>query len=211
MCVLAAAAACGVVSSARAVILFTPDTFTDGTVQEWYGGDTVMNVDNGQGGTADRYITVATNSGGSAGSHLATHNAELRWSGDYISAGVTAVQVDMRNLGSTTLQMRLVLFGLGNRWTSNTAVTLTPGSEWQHLTFPVSQSSLAHVLGAATYTDSLSNVTQIMFRHDGGTPSSGGETINGTLGIDNPMAVPSPGLVGLLAPLGALSLRRRRA
>jgi hypothetical protein len=195
---------------ARAVVLFVPDTFTDGTVQEWYGGDTVTNVGNGQLGAADRFITVATNSTSSSGSHLATHNAELRWSGDFLAASVTAIQVDMRNLGSTPLQMRLVVFGLGNRWTSVTAASLPVGGAWQHLTFPVNSTALTRVLGTGTYSDSLMNVSQVMFRHDTDPPSSGGTTVSGMVGIDNPMAVPAPGFVGVLAPFMAWSMRRPR-
>jgi hypothetical protein len=122
---------------------------------------------------------------------------------------VTGVTVDMRNQGTTTLQMRVVLFGLGNRWTSTTPITLAPNSGWQHLTFPISQSSLSRVLGTGTYADSLSGVSQIMFRH-ATSLSSGGTTVAGTLGMDNVMAVPAPGAAVVMGMGGVLMGRRRR-
>jgi uncharacterized protein (TIGR03382 family) len=66
------------------------------------------------------------------------------------------------------------------------------------------------VLGSATYQDCISAVTQIMFRHDGSTPSSGGEVINGTLGIDNVTAIPTPAAACVLGLGGVWVVRRRR-
>jgi hypothetical protein len=212
-CVLAASFALGLgfaAPSAHAVVIGQVDDFQSGTVNEWYGGTTITNVANGLLGPSDRYITVQSNGSGGTGGKVATHNSEARWNGDYIAAGVTGISVDMRNLGTTTLNMRLVLFGLGSRFTSTTGISLAPGSGWQHLTFPVSVAGLTRVLGSGTYNDSIGSVSQIMFRHDGGTPSSGGEAINGIVGIDNVMAVPSPGAAGLLLGAAVIGSRRRR-
>lgn len=206
MLALAAAA-----PQARAVNIGVQDNFQNGTVSEWYGGTLITNLSGGPLGASDLFLNVHSSAtGGGNGSKVSSHNSELRWTGDYVAAAVSAIEVDMRNLGATTLNMRLVMFGSGSRWTSTTGFTLAPNSGWQHLTFPISQAALTRVLGGNTYNDSLTTINQIMFRHDGGTPSSGGEAISGTLGMDNITAVPAPGCVPLLGVLG-LALARRRA
>ncbi len=209
--ILALAAAFGTVGQARGVVIGTTDDFQSGTVNDWYGGTITANVANGLGGAADRYLTVQTNGNtAGSGSHLAIHNSETRWNGDYTADGVTGISVDMRNLGSTTLNMRLVVFGLGTRFTSTTGVSLAAGSGWQRITFPISQASLTRVLGSGTYTETIGSVNQIMFRHDDGSPSSGGSFINGVVGIDNITAIPAPGAAALLLGGAVIGTRRRR-
>ncbi len=206
-----ALATSGLVTHARAGIVGTKDDFQSGTVNDWYGGTITANVGNGVGGAADRFLTVQTNGNtAGSGSHLAIHNSETRWNGNYIAEGVTGFTVDLRNMGTTTLNMRLVIFGLGTRFTSTTGISIAPGSGWQHLTFPVSQTSLTRVLGTGAYADVVGSVNQIMFRHDDGTPSSGGTTVNGMVGIDNITAIPAPGAAGVLAAGMVIGARRRR-
>lgn len=208
--VVFAAAGCIAASESRAVLIGTTDDFQSGTVNDWYGGTITANVGSGLAGAADRYLTVQTNGNTSgSGSHLAVHNSEPRWNGDYTADGVTAISVDLRNLGTTTLNMRLVLFGLGTRFTSTTGVSLAPGSGWQHITFPISQATLTRVLGSGTYAETIGSVNQIMFRHDDGSPSSGGSFINGLVGIDNITAIPAPGAARALVCAVVIGARRR--
>lgn len=210
-CVLTAASVVGAgAPRASAIVLGTMDNFQDGTIMNWIGGAINENLPGGAGGASDLFLQVRSISGTSSGSRVATHNAEDRWIGNYITAGVSGVRVDMQNRGTTTLRMRMVLFGLGNRWTSTNFVTLNPGSGWQTLTFGTGQADLTRVLGSATYFDTISNVNQIMFRHDASTPSAGGEAILGTVGLDNITAVPGPG-AGVVMGIGCVwGLRRRR-
>lgn len=208
--ILACAAALGTAAQAAGITLNSNDTFTDGTVMGWVGGTTITNNAGGPGGAADRFLRVDANGGGSGpGSKVASHNGDPRWIGDYLGAGVTALQCDMRNEGSAALEMRVVLFGLGTRYTSVSTVSLPVGGAWQTVTFPVGQSSLTQVLGSVPYNDLIINVTGLMFRHDPGTPSSGGVSVNGTVGIDNIRAIPAPGAMGVLM-LGVLAARRRQ-
>lgn len=208
--ILAGAAALGTAAPASAISLTSNDTFTDGTTMGWVGGTTITNNTGGPGGAADRFLRVDANGGGSGpGSKVASHNGDPRWIGDYLGSGVTALQCDMRNEGNAALEMRVVLFGLGTRYTSVTSVNLPVGGAWQTVTFPVGQSSLTQVLGSVAYNDMITNVTGLMFRHDPGTPSSQGASADGTVGIDNVRAIPAPGAMGVLL-LGALASRRRR-
>ena len=209
---VAVVAAGPLAGDAGAVAIGTTDTFQSETVNDWYGGTITANVGGGIAGAADRYLTVRTNGNtAGSGSHLAIHNSETRWNGDYTADGVTAISVDLRNLGTTTLNMRMVLFGLGTRFTSTTGVSLAANSGWQHITFPISQATLTRVLGSGTYADTIGSVNQIMFRHDDGTPSSGGTFVNGMVGIDNITAIPAPGAaMVLMCGVGVCAGRRRR-
>jgi MYXO-CTERM domain-containing protein len=196
---------------ARAIVTGTQDTFQDSTVMDWSGGTTISNSPGGPAGDSDLFLLVASNGGAAGpGSKLAAHNADSRWAGDYIAAGVTAIEADMINVGDTSLQMRLVLFSAGERWTSSNFITLAPGGDWQHVSFPISASDLTRVLGSGSFAADLAAVDQIMFRHDGSTPSAGGESISGSIGIDNITAVPSPAGIALLGLAGIAAARRRR-
>jgi hypothetical protein len=189
----------------------TVDTFQDGTLMNWAGANR-SNAAGGPGGASDLYLRVDN---GGSGNRVAFHNSDARWVGNYQSAGVTALRAEMANFGPQTMEIRLVLFGFtptgAGRWTSTTAAVIQPNSTWQTYTFSVAQSSLTNVLGSVPYDTMITNVTQIMFRHDPGTPSSGGSTGDGLIGIDNIRAVPAPGAAMIIGAGGSvLAMRRRR-
>jgi len=205
------AAVLGLAPAALAqVSLASLDTFEDGSLSGWLGA-TRSNALGGPAGAADRYLRVDN---GGTGQKVATFNADARWSGDFQSARVTAIQADLTNFGPASMEIRLALFGGnaitgGGRWTSSTAVVLAPNSGWRTVTFNLDQPSLTSVLGSVPYPTLMATVTQIMFRHDPGTPSSGGAAGDGLIGIDNVRAIPTPGAGGVLL-LGAGWLGRRR-
>lgn len=211
--VVGAAAVLCAAPSALAIDLNTFDTFQDETVQNWLGGTAIANKPGGAAGQLDRYIQVDSNgNSGGAGSKLAFHNADTRWVGDYASAGVTGIQFDITNLNTTNLELRLVLFASGSRWTSTQTVSVPAGAPWRTVMIPISQSTLTRVLGNNTWAASIAGVDQIMIRHDPGTPSSGGVSVDATVGIDNIRVIPAPaaGSLFMLAGLGALRRSRRR-
>lgn len=206
-----AAAAMALASSAHAIDLNTLDTFQDQSVQNWLGGTSITNKPGGRGGAADRYVQVESNGNSSgAGSRLAFHNSDARWTGDFASAGVTGVQFDAANFGTGSVELRVVLFSSGSRWTSLQTIALPAGAGWQSITIPINQSALTRVLGNNPWPDSITNVSQFMIRHDPGTPSSGGSAVNATIGFDNIRTVPAPGVVSMLVGVGLLAARRRR-
>jgi hypothetical protein len=207
---LAVSLAGGSLCSAQ-VSLGTVDSFEDGTIMNWLGA-TRTNAQGGPGGASDRYLRLDN---GGTGNKVAMFNAEARWVGDYRGAGVSGISVDLNNFGPATMEIRLVLFGAtstgGGRWTSTSAAVLPANSGWRSFTFPVAQSSLTSVFGAVPYDSLIGNVTQIMFRHDPGTPSAGGATGDGLVGFDNIRAVPAPGTAAALLGAGmVLAARRRR-
>lgn len=168
------------------------DDFQDGTFQGWGGGDFLENIPTGGPlGNGDRFLQATSDGGDGAGSRLATFNAE--WSGDLSAAGVTAVEMDIRNQGNVTLEMRIVMFGTNaDRWTSTNAAILPVGSGWQHVKFSLEPGALTRVRGFGSYLTSYTSVSQIMVRHDPGAPSSQGAAIASQMGVDNVLAGGNP-------------------
>lgn len=183
-------------AASHAVDIGVPDTFENGTTGLWSGGGTLSNVLDAPVGGGSRALAV-----GSA-SKLATYTESSVFTGDYLSTGATGVRVWMKNTSSVPLSMRVVFhsFSFVDRWTSATPVVLPVNSGWVLATFPLGESDLLHVLGTETYTQSLSNVWRLMFRHDT-VGSSGGTSISGaSIRLDSIEVVgPSGGFSGTIS------------
>ncbi len=204
--------ALGLTSSASAsLVLGQIDDFENGTLMNWGGGASRSNQLGGPGGAGDRYLSVTSSGGGGPGSRLATFN-DFQWAGDYISAGITGLTMDLKNFSDQELHMRLfLLFGSGGEFTSTNAIILAPNSDWQSVYFGLTASDMTAVDGGVDLDLSLSNLPRLMIRHQDGEPGGIGSppSIAATLGIDNIMAVPEPSTLGLLG-IGVLVLIRRR-
>ncbi len=186
-------AGCAVVALAVwavAIALGQRDDFQDGTTQGWGGGANPINVpDGGPNGTGDRFLQITSRGGFGAGSRLATFNLS-QWTGNYQAAGVDGIRVHMRNQSNQALSMRVVIFGpLGSRYTSRNAITLPPDNTWRQVTFSLREADLVNVFGSETYSQVITDVTRLMFRHDADPPEEGGDPIAAQLGIDNITAV----------------------
>jgi hypothetical protein len=208
---LACALCCGAAAGpAAAVTLGATDTFEDGTTEGWSTGDPSpnppVNVDGGgPGGALDRYLLLSSSGiNGPGGKLVAWPGAEFR--GNYLEAGVTALAMDLNNLGSTTLSLRLYLDGpLGSTAVLLAPIVLPAGSGWTSVVFPMLPAAYdgpgARVLG---------NVSQLRLYH-GVLADYPGGNIAAQLGVDNVTAVPEPGLAWMLAGgLAALAWMRRR-
>ena len=108
------------------------DVFQTGTTLGWSGGAAdVWIASGGPGGSGDGYLQVTSSGGFGMGSHLAFHNNEPRWIGNYAFANVYALEAWVRNEGAQTLSLRAVLFQTTtNRFTSKSAVMLGPFQGW---------------------------------------------------------------------------------
>src|SRR6185295_12899281 len=150
----------------------------------WSGLAPLVQPDGGPLGVGDPFLRAESHGGASGGSRMAIYDDFSDWTGDYATAGVTAVAADMANLGSTVLSMRIVLFNLSsNRFTSTISISLPADGQWHHLTFPIDSASLTRVSGSLSYTTLIHDVSRLMFRHDDSTPSSGGTPIVSSCGF----------------------------
>jgi hypothetical protein len=197
------------------VVLGQVDDFQDGTVENWNGAAGFFsNDDGGPAGAGDLFLRV-TSSGQKfgPGSRVASFN-ETQWAGDYLSAGITAIQADMANFGPTDLNMRvLLLFGGGGDFASTDGVIVPADGVWRTYTLGLTAADLTFVpfSGTGVLNDTLNSVGRLLIRH-GDSPDGigGGTPILGDIGMDNITAIPEPG-AALLMLLGAVAVRRARA
>jgi hypothetical protein len=171
-------------SSAEAVRLGHSDDFEDGTTQGWRTGSANPNPptwspDAGPAGAGDGFLRVRGNGSDAAGGSLVAFNT-AQWSGDYVSARVGELRVDLRNLGAADLTIRLLIEGPGGGFHSQEAAHLRAGSGWRSVTFPLDETSLT---GGFDIQATLSDVTKIRILH--APTSAGSEVSEGVLGVDN--------------------------
>ena len=201
------------------------DTFEiGGDVANWTGGNPIYSpppaqfADGGPGGLGDGYLQIEV-----AGFHLGMNNEAAQWSGDYFANNVSSIEMDVNRIaGPSDVSLRLVLFGPGGTWAStNLAPTLT-GPSWQHLSFSLNNANFTYVPGSfkvpdgtGRLADTLSDVTNMLIRHDYPTPTVPGQHpphITATVGIDNITAVPEPATLLLMTAVGLpMVLKRRRS
>ena len=163
----------------------------------------LVNVNTGgPGGAGDRYLQLTSDGTvNGPGGHLTTFNLQ-QWLGNYIAQGVSAIEIDLRNTGTTTLSMRLA-FKTQNVMNSpgylSAPVTLAPGSGWQHFTFSLAQANMMAVGGPAPYNTFFSTgMGDARIINEVGTANLNGDVIVGQVSIDNIHAVPEPAVSALL-------------
>jgi hypothetical protein len=205
--------------AASAVVNGQIDTFEIGTPQGWVAGAghpaPPQNIaTGGPGGAGDNYLQVVSQGGFGAGSRFAAFNT-AQWSGNYLSAGVGSILVNVNNLGSTDLALRLLFTDGSGQFGSHVAlstdaVLLPAGSGWTTVLFPITPSDLTAQTGDVS--QALSNAAQLWIFHNEASSFPPPATVS-LLGVDNVEALPEPTLQGALgAGLVALAcLDRRRA
>ncbi len=187
------------------------DTFkngTDGWVggEEHSGGPQVKRVAGG-GPSGGPFLQVASEGDNNKNEtpHLATNNSG-QWSGNYSAAGVGQVRFNMKNLGSSKLEMRLLLLsnltGTSDPkkytyYCSNQVMSVAPGADWADFTFTLAESDFHRIHGSGTFAEVLAKVTILLLRHqpdpeNPGSGGTGGESVVGTLGVSSVTALAPP-------------------
>ncbi len=195
------------------------DDFEDGSLQGWSSKATLTNEPGGPGASS-RYLKITSDSNVAPG-HLGAHNMEqwggAWWNGEatmsYIANDVTALAMDLNNMGDTDLALRVMVTTRSDgRWVSTNPLNLAAVSDWQHVIFSLAESDLTQVEGSGTWQGAMSDVVRWAIRHDPIGPDSHGNSpsIDATLGIDNITAVPEPATMSLLLCGAGLLLRRKR-
>ncbi len=202
---------------AAAVSVGTQDTFEDGTTNGWItGGASVfqpVNVpDGGPAGLGDAFLRLTSSGSGGAGGKL-VGIAGAQWLGNYVAADVTGIEMDVINLGSTDVNLRLYFSGTSGSGSSVDGVTVASGSGWTRVAFSTLPAAITTALGVPAL-DVLSNVSELRLFHSAAA-SFPGPNIAAQIGIDNVTAVPEPGTwatlgFGLVMIGGVLSRRRRQ-
>jgi len=219
--------------AALALSIGQTDDFQDGTTQGWTSG--VSNPfppttvpDGGPAGPGDGYLLMRSIGSPQPGGRLVGFNLD-QWAGDYTSAGIASITMEVFNFGPSDLSLRLMFMDPiagppTNIAVSTDAVFVPVGGGWAPVTFPVLVSDLTALSGNASAA--LSNTTVLRLFHGIDTQPPP-EPILATLGVDNICAlgsdgdasacrsggtpVPEPGALALLGVglLGLMIGRRR--
>ncbi len=197
------------------------DTFQDGTLASWANAnapDPVNVTTGGPTGSGDRYLQVSSGTFG-GGSRLISFNAN-QWDGNFISAGVSAIAMDLENFGTQALSMRIALRQSGGNsatpsYASTTAFVLPADGAWHHAVFAINAANLTALNSATALATFLTSVGDFRVLSSA-SPAEVGDKLNGRFGMDNLTAAPEPATLALLVSGFGLVLlsggiRRRQA
>lgn len=196
-----------------AVFVGQIDDFQSGTTQGWVSGalnphpPTVL-LNGGPGGAGDNALEL-TADGSLSGGKLVEFNT-AQWSGDYLTAGVTGIRMNVNYSGSTTLSLRLAFDGPGGRYASITPATISSGSGWQSVTFSLLPGAFSSA-GGTDFALTMGAASTLRILHSTVAGSWTGDNVVGTLDVDNITAVPEAQSYGTVCALtcALLVLRRR--
>jgi hypothetical protein len=190
------------------------NTFQGGGNAGWTNGggaaDPVVVSTGGPGGAGDAFLRVTANGGGGAGSKLVTINESTAWTGNFATAGVTAVSMDLKNFGTSPLSMRVALEESGSggtHYVSNPPFTLPADGAWHTATFPLTSAGLTSLNGGTPLATGLTRITEFRIL-DNPSLDFRGASIASSFGVDNIRAVPEPGAALLVAAVVPLLWRR---
>ena len=216
--------ALAVAGSVHAVVVGQLDDFEDNTLQGWNNGGAgappVQNINTGgPAGVNDNFMEVTSVGGGGPGRFLTVFNRS-QWLGDYMAAGVNAIEMDLRNLGTVNLTIRLAFKESTNPGVPgylSQGIFLPVGGPWQHFVFSITQGTMTAVGGPAAFNTFFSapGPGEMRLINEAGTGDLNGDVVAGQLGVDNIHAVPEPGVFVLTSVGGLLAFiaarRRKRA
>jgi hypothetical protein len=213
------AAAVSLSTAAHALSNNELDTFSAG-IEGWFAGAGPFGqvpspppsvvATGGPAGAGDSFMLVTANGSDAAGGRLVAMNA-AQWAGNYPDEGISSIAMDLRNLGTSDLTIRLYLEDPIpgpplNEAVTNFSVFLPAGGAWTHAVFPIAPSDLTVLQGSAATL--LSNTTVLRI-FNGIAPDFPPERVSGLLGVDNIQAIPEPETFLLMA--GGLLLVAARA
>jgi hypothetical protein len=204
------------IAPSKAVILFRVDDFQDGTIENWSNGVAAepLNVpNNGPLGAGDAYMRVVADGSGSGG-RLTVFNLD-QWTGDYHAAGVTAIEMDLKNPGTNPLTIRIAFktdrFGGAPGYSYTEGFIIPADNIWRHFVFELDGSLFTAIGGPQiSFDELLFDAPELRILHSA-APSLNGDPINNNLGVDNVRAIPEPRTFLLVAACAGVLRRRRQS
>ena len=181
------------VNSAWAIVVGQVDSFETGNSQGWIEGTNGIAISaGGPAGNSGHYLPV-TSGAGAVPRLLAFNNAQ--WIGDFATAGVTAVDMDLKNFGAGALPIRIAIReGSGGSTTpgysTSVAFNLPADGVWHHATFSLSAGSLTAINSPQPLAMNLTNVADFRLLSSV-APATIGDAITAQIGVDNVEQCPS--------------------
>jgi hypothetical protein len=185
-------------SFAQPIMLGQIDNFQDGTTQNWRNGMSQPGISNiptgGPAGAGDRYLQVS--SGGANQPRSIVFNTN-QWTGNYVAAGVTEVEMDVANFGTSSVSMRFALRSGPLRtspgYVLTTPLVLPPDHVWRHLIVQLDAAHLTPISSPAPLSTFLLNVAEARVLNSA-APSLMGDAGTFVFGVDNihAFAIPEP-------------------
>ncbi len=212
---------------AQTITLGQKDTFTGaapGGFDNWTQGafappGSLLLVTGGPGGGSDQYMQITATGGIGAGSRITVFN-QVQWTGNYITAGVSSVEMDLRapTTNTQSLAMRVAYKNaLGAGYSSTVPFTLPADGQWHHAVFKLTAADMTAIGSPGSFDTFMTNPSEMRILNSS-APSLNGDSIAAVVGVDNVLAagapVPEPAGVLAAAALAAGAawplLRRRR-
>ncbi len=167
------------------------DNFENFTTANWTRLSAAIPNENiltgGPQGTDDNFLRVRANGGANASGKLLTLN-NAQWKGNYITAGVSYISMDVRNSGSNVIFLRLSFQNIAwtndPKWSSINPIAVVPGQGWNTIVFPIDANSMTRLGHTNTYTGDFNNINEVRIVHDD-APGWDGDPIDAILDIDN--------------------------
>ena len=175
------------------------DTFT-GSTDGWTNGaaapDPLVVSTGGPGGSGDSFLEL-TGDGSGSGGRITIFN-RVQWAGNFLLAGVNAVDMDLKNLGSSILFIRVGLKSTtamgAPGFVSRTPFTLPADGAWHHAMFLLEEADVTVIGAPRAFNNLLANVAEFRILH-AAAPRLNGDPIASQLGIDNIRADSVPAAV----------------
>jgi hypothetical protein len=201
-------------------ILGQVDTFENNTSQGWMIGNPLARnppvtdpftppaivPTGGPAGAGDHFLLLTADDV-RAGGRLTVFNRQ-QWAGNFLSAGVNAVELELKNFGTTNLSIRIAIkagIGIGSPGYSSTVpFDLPPDGQWHQALFQLDAASLTPIGAAPPLDVLLSNVAEFRILNSA-RPALNGDDVTAQLGIDEIRAleVPELGSLALFLACGA--------
>lgn len=203
------ATACLTFPLGAAVTLYQVEDFS--AVHDWSGGvpnpnPPVVVPDSGPLGGGDNALRVTSNGGGGAGGKLLVFNTSS-WTGNFSSAGITGIALDLRNTGTNTLSFRLAFNGPGG-WYVTPASPVAAFTGWVDREFDIRPSSLISA-GGNDAVLTMTAVSQMRILHSSAVDFRGAQ-VSSSFMVDDIEAVPEPSAWMIAAMAGIGTFFRKR-
>ncbi len=183
--------------SAYGVTPESVDDFENLTTQGWSEGagqggpnpnPPTVNADGGPMGTGDAYLDNVSSGGSGAGSRQVIFNTGAAWTGDFGTADITQVSVDIR-VDAASEDPASIRFGMegtnGDRFVSTNAVDVPNDGNWYRIVLPVADSTMTRVSGTGTLAQTMASMAESRLIHGPSNPAWQAQPFDGTVGYDN--------------------------